>query len=85
MLEILNLSKKYGKTLAVDQVSFMVPDGQIGILLGPNGAGKSTIIKSVAGLVRYDGQVRIQGIPGRPLPLKKCLHMYRKFRPCMRH
>lgn len=71
MLEILNLSKKYGKTLAVDQVSFMVPDGQIGILLGPNGAGKSTIIKSVAGLVRYDGQVRIQGIPGKTTAAKK--------------
>lgn len=55
MLEIIELTKKYGKTLAVDNVSFMVPDGQIGILLGPNGAGKSTIIKSIAGLVRYSG------------------------------
>lgn len=71
MLEILNLSKKYGKTLAVDQVSFLVPDGQIGVLLGPNGAGKSTIIKSIAGLVRYEGQVRIQGIPGKTVAAKK--------------
>lgn len=65
MLEIIELTKKYGKTLAVDNVSFMVPDGQIGILLGPNGAGKSTIIKSIAGLVRYSGQVRIKGIPAK--------------------
>ncbi|MBD5459492.1 MAG: ABC transporter ATP-binding protein [Lachnospiraceae bacterium] len=71
MLEILNLSKKYGKTLAVDQVSFLVPDGQIGVLLGPNGAGKSTIIKSIAGLVRYEGQVRIQGILGKSVDAKK--------------
>lgn len=71
MLEILNLSKKYGRVLAVDQVSFLVPDGQIGILLGPNGAGKSTIIKSIAGLVRYDGQVKIQGIPGKTTAAKK--------------
>ncbi len=50
MLEIQELTKKYGKYLAVDHVSFTVPTGQVGILLGPNGAGKSTIIKSIAGL-----------------------------------
>lgn len=71
MLEIMNLTKKYGKTLAVDQVNFIVPDGEIGILLGPNGAGKSSIIKSIAGLVRYEGQVKIQGIPGKSTAAKK--------------
>lgn len=71
MLEIMNLTKKYGKTLAVDGVCFMIPDGEIGILLGPNGAGKSSIIKSIAGLVRYDGQVRIQGIPGKTTAAKE--------------
>lgn len=71
MLEIRELIKKYGKTVAVDQVSFLVPDGQIGVLLGPNGAGKSSIIKSIAGLVRYDGEVSIQGIPGRKMEAKK--------------
>ena len=40
MLEIKKLSKYYGKFKAVDDVSFTVPTGQIGILLGPNGAGK---------------------------------------------
>lgn len=35
--------------------SVFVPDGTVGILLGPNGAGKSTIIKSIAGLLRYQG------------------------------
>lgn len=38
MLEIQELSKSYGKHLAVDKVSFFVPDGQVGILLGPKGA-----------------------------------------------
>ena len=71
MLEIRELTKKYGKTVAVDQVSFLVPDGQIGVLLGPNGAGKSSIIKSIAGLVCYDGEVSIQGIPGRTVAAKK--------------
>lgn len=71
MLQILNLSKSYHKTLAVDNVSFTVPDGKVGILLGPNGAGKSTIIKSVAGLLRYDGAITIQGIPSRQLEAKR--------------
>ena len=71
MLEIQGLSKSYGKNLAVDNVSFTVPDGQIGILLGPNGAGKSTIIKSIAGLLRYKGVIRIQEIPARQMEAKK--------------
>lgn len=71
MLEIQGLSKSYGKNLAVDGVSFAVPDGQVGILLGPNGAGKSTIIKSIAGLLRYKGVIRVQGIPARQLDAKR--------------
>lgn len=71
MLEVMNLSKSYGKTKAVDDVSFCVPDGQIGILLGPNGAGKSTIIKSIAGLLRYKGAIQIQGIPSRSMDAKR--------------
>lgn len=71
MLEIQELSKSYGKTLAVDKVSFLVPDGQVGILLGPNGAGKSTIIKSIAGLLRYKGRIGIQGISSKELAAKK--------------
>lgn len=71
MLEIMNLSKKYGKLLALDNVSFSVPSGKVGILLGPNGAGKSTVIKSIAGLVRYNGEIRIQGIPSKDMEAKK--------------
>ena len=71
MLEIQNLSKSYGKNLAVDQVNFTVPDGMVGILLGPNGAGKSTIIKSIAGLLRYKGGIGIQGMSSKTLEAKK--------------
>ena len=71
MLEIQNLTKRYKKTLAVDQVSFVVPDGKVGILLGPNGAGKSTIIKSIAGLLRYEGGIGIQGMQAKSLEAKK--------------
>lgn len=71
MLEIQGLSKSYGNHLAVDDITFTVPDGKVGILLGPNGAGKSTIIKSIAGLLRYKGVIRIQGIPARNADAKK--------------
>ena len=71
MLEIKELTKYYGKNLAVDQVTFTVPNGQVGVLLGPNGSGKSTIIKSIAGLLRYQGEIRIKGIPARQIPAKR--------------
>ncbi len=82
MLEVLELSKKYGKTLAVDKVGFTVPDGRVGILLGPNGAGKSTVIKSIAGLLRYQGSIRIQGHDSRTREAKSCF-AYVPELPCM--
>lgn len=45
MLEVQNLTKRYNKTLAVDNVSFTVNTGRIGILLGPNGAGARVKIR----------------------------------------
>lgn len=86
MLEVQELTKKYGKNVAVDHVSFMVQDGQVGILLGPNGAGKSTIIKSIAGLLRYEGGVGINGMKARKAwKRRKYLAMYRRFRQCLKH
>jgi len=64
MLEVVNLSKKYGKMLAVDDVGFTVPDGRIGILLGPNGAGKTTTLqrgRKVNGHKEYCGTFALQG------------------------
>lgn len=71
MLEIERLTKKYKKTLAVDDVSFTVDTGRVGILLGPNGAGKSTIIKSVASLLRFMGSIRIHNYPSKSIEAKK--------------
>ena len=71
MLEIQSLTKKYGHYLAVDHASFTVPYGKVGILLGPNGAGKSTIIKSIAGLLRYQGGVGIEQMPARTLEARR--------------
>lgn len=71
MLEVNGLSKKYGRVLAADEVTFSVPEGKVGILLGPNGAGKSTVIKSVAGLLKYTGEVKIAGIPAKEKEAKR--------------
>lgn len=71
MLEILGLTKTYGKYKAADNVNLTVADGQIGILLGPNGAGKSTVIKSIAGLLRYKGRILINGKEARSIDAKK--------------
>ena len=62
MLEIRNLRKTYGATVAVDGVSFLIEKGQTLGLLGPNGAGKTTTVSIISGLIRADsGQVLIEG------------------------
>lgn len=63
MIEVKQLSKKFGGVRAVDGVSFTAANGVISGLLGPNGAGKSTTMRLVAGVLRPDdGVVRIDGI-----------------------
>ncbi len=73
MLNVIEVTKKYGKTLACDNVSFQVDDGSITVLLGPNGAGKSTIIKSIIGFLRFDGQIKIDGFPCKSIAAKRLL------------
>lgn len=64
MIEVSHLTKQYGNHLAVDDVSFIVADGQICGLLGPNGAGKSTIMNILTGyLSATSGQVTVVGHP----------------------
>ncbi len=64
LLEISNLHKSYGKTVAVDDLSFRVEAGEIFGLVGPNGAGKSTAMMIVAGIRQADaGTVTIDGNP----------------------
>lgn len=71
MLSIKSVSKKYGKTLANDNISFEVPDGNIAILLGPNGAGKSTSFKMMCGLSKpTSGTTKIFGTDMKENPTK---------------
>jgi ABC-2 type transport system ATP-binding protein len=51
LLEAHSLTKYYGHTAAVSQVSFMIKPGDILVYLGPNGAGKSTTVKMLTGLI----------------------------------
>jgi ABC-2 type transport system ATP-binding protein len=68
MIEVENLSKRFGKTQAVAGLSFRVDPGTITGFLGPNGAGKSTTLRSVLGLVHPDaGRATVLGVPYRDL------------------
>lgn len=73
MLKVHQVTKKYGKLTAVQDVSFQIGSGEIAVLLGPNGAGKSTIIKCIAGLLRFDGEITIDEFPNKTLEAKRVL------------
>ncbi len=63
MIQVENLSKHFGAVRAVDNISFVAPDGAITGLLGPNGAGKTTTLRLLYGLMRPDeGQMRIDAV-----------------------
>lgn len=73
MFNVYNVTKKYGKTIANDNISFCVEDSQIAVLLGPNGAGKSTIIKCISGLLRFNGEIDINGHKNKSVEAKQAL------------
>ena len=59
------LTKRYGKQLAVDNVSFEIPAGRIIGLIGPNGSGKTTTLKAVLGLIPFEGDLKVLGLDPR--------------------
>lgn len=62
VLEVMNLTKDFGKILAVNDISFDVEEGEIFGLIGPNGAGKTTTLRIIATLLRPTaGSVRVGG------------------------
>ena len=76
MIEIKNVTKKYGDKKAVDNVSFNVEDGDIFAFIGHNGAGKTTLIKSIVGIHDFDeGDILIDGmsIKEKPVECKKLM------------
>jgi len=55
------LTKRYGRTLAVDHIDLEIPPGRIVGLVGPNGAGKTSALKAILGLATYDGELKVLG------------------------
>ena len=74
MIEVKNVTKKYGNFIAVDNVSFTVNDGEVVGFLGPNGAGKSTTMNMITGFIEpTEGTIEVNGydILKQPLKAKK--------------
>ena len=74
MIEIKNVTKKYGNNIALKDVSFNVNDGEIFAFIGHNGAGKTTLIKAIVGIHKFDeGDILINGksIKSEPVECKK--------------
>ena len=62
MIEVKNITKKYGSFTAVDNISFKIEEGEIIGLLGPNGAGKSTTMNMITGYIEpTEGEISIEG------------------------
>lgn len=71
MIEVKNLTKDYGKVIGANDVSLVAKPGEITILLGSNKAGKSTTIKSIIGLLKFKGSIKICGFDNMSVEAKK--------------
>ena len=71
MIEIKNVTKKYGKKVAIDNMSFNINDGEIFAFIGHNGAGKTTLIKAMVGIHDFnEGDIIINGTSINDDPIK---------------
>ena len=76
MIEVKDLTKRYGKNVAVDHLNFRVKEGQIYGFLGPNGAGKTTTMNMLTGyLAASEGKILIDGhdISEEPMEARRCI------------
>ena len=73
MLQVEHVTKKYGKVVACNDLSFHLDPGSVTVLLGPNGAGKSTIMKAIIGFLRYDGAITVGGFPNKSTQARRLL------------
>jgi zinc transport system ATP-binding protein len=63
LLEVNNLSVKFGDVSVLEGVNFSLEKGDVMTIIGPNGAGKTMLVKSILGLVPYEGEVVLNGEP----------------------
>ena len=73
MLDVSHVTKKYGKVVACDDLSFHLDPGSVTVLLGPNGAGKSTIMKSIIGFLRYEGDIHVGEYENKTVEARRLL------------
>ena len=62
MIRVEEVTKRYGKTVVLDGVSFEVADGEALALWGPNGSGKTTIVRCILDQVRFGGSIEVNGL-----------------------
>lgn len=71
MIELINLTKRYGNITAISNINLTIPDGQFFGFLGPNGAGKTTTIKTIVGLLKpTSGTVKVEGFDVQKDPIR---------------
>lgn len=94
LIRISNLTKKYKKNFALDNLNLEIDNGVVVGLLGPNGSGKTTLIKIIAGLVKsYSGEITINGTKPGPvtksyvsyLPDRNILGNFNKISHCVKY
>jgi ABC-2 type transport system ATP-binding protein len=61
LIEARNLTKRYGKHVALDNANFTIEPGRIVGLIGPNGAGKTSALRAILGLTAYEGSLKVLG------------------------
>ncbi|MFN0164535.1 MAG: ABC transporter ATP-binding protein [Burkholderiales bacterium] len=82
LLEVRDLTKRFGGLMATDHVAFTVMPGEVHAIIGPNGAGKTTLISQLAGELRPDeGEIRFEGrdISRESVPARSLLGLGRSY------
>lgn len=62
LVQLNNVSKRFGATKALDNITLDIPKGRIVGLVGPNGSGKTTMLRALTGLIDYEGEISILGV-----------------------